>query len=433
MPTAMNTEPQKQNGNGHGADPIVSTQPQSSIAVPDDMSVNQALARAEKQIAFRKGIIKLIAANINHRDIQLFGKDGEQQLWLTKNACKQILSWAGARVEPDSTIQEKPYQGVDGPYIDFEVWATVLTADGRAVRTMGNRSTFDEFYAKRTMYVCPREGCAEQTDYYKGCPTHGKVQSLKREYYLPLSEVDIPAIKQAAITNMWNHAVQDMGLMPTLQDLIDAGLDVKAQKTVEFNGKKKDEKRNSVQAPAGQGVPPQAQQGAPESSTQPVASAASGKATPIASDAAQPSPKVDVPKANIPGTRQSSPVKNGSMPLGKGIISLVVPKVTQPKKNKEGNLVGGGKPFLEVIQNGNSLYCFKASEIETMDGPRKIFDLIAHAVNQFCDFVIETSKKDSPKPLHSIVGAMRIGRYAWDEQGQPAMPPPQIADEDIPF
>lgn len=416
--------------NGHAPEQTQAIPHQTaSIAIPDDQSVGQALARAEKQIQFRKGIVKLIAANIDERDIQLFGNGDNESLWLAKNACKQILSWAGARVEPDSIIQEKEYQGVEGKYIDFEVWATILTSDGRAVRTMGNRSTYDDFYAKRVRYTCPQ--CKSMTDYDRGCPQHGKVRGIKEDYYLPLSEVDIPAIKQAAITNMWNHAVQDMGLMPTLDDLRIAGLDLKAQKRVDF----KSNKQNSTQAPAG-GVTPQAAPAAATQSHQP-ATRTAGTTSPSTAPAVPPSQKVDLPKAVIPGApekKQATPAKNGAMPLGKGIVSLVVPKVTQPKENKEGKLVGGGNPFLEVHQNGNFLYCFKASEIETVDGPRKIFELIGESVGRFCDFTIETSKKESKKPLHSIVGAMCIGRYAWDEQGQPAMPSiSQLPDEDIPF
>lgn len=403
--------------NGHAPEPnqaLVAQSP-ASIAIPDDMSVNQALAKAERQIQFRKGIIKLIAANINSRDIQLFGKEGDEQLWLTKNACKQILSWAGARVEPDSEIQEKKYDGEDGKYIDFEVWATIVTGDGRCVRTMGNRSTYDEFFAKRTIYVCPKEGCAEQTEYKKGCRIHGAVTGLKREYYLPLSEVDIPAIKQAAITNMWNHAVQDMGLMPTLQDLIDAGLDVRTQKRVDF----KSNKQNSTQAPAG-GAPPQAAPPAATQSHQP-ATRTAGTTSPSTAPAVPPSSNsatqgVDVPKANIPGTKQGHVV-------GKGIISDAFRASTKPSAKNS----AGGTPYVKVVQNGDFLFCYHNKNIETMDGPMNILDLIVDSKGQYCDFTIQT-KPGKNGPLRTIEGALRIGRYAWDEQMQPILPEPQPAE-----
>lgn len=402
--------------NGHGPEPSTAIVPHqtASIAIPDDQSVGQALARAERQIQFRKGIVKLIAANIDQRDIQLFGSGDSENLWLSKNACKQILSWAGARVEPDSVIQEKQYDGVDGKYIDFEVWATILTPDSRAVRTMGNRSTYDDFYAKKTRYTCPQ--CKALTEFERGCPEHGKVRSVKEEYYLPLSEVDIPAIKQAAITNMWNHAVQDMGLMPTLDDLKAAGLDLKAQKRVEFKGNK----QNSTQAPAGV-MPPKA-----ASSPQP-ATRAAGTTSPSTASAAPPSangsPSNYLPKASVSGMPPSKKLE-----VGKGIISDAFRAETKPSAKN----TAGGTPYVKVVQNGDFLFCYHNKMIETMDGPFNILDLIVDSKGQFCDFVIQT-KPGKNGPLHTIEGALRIGRYAWDENKQP-IPLSQPAEgEDRPW
>lgn len=405
----------KESGNGKVEQAIVAGATPLQ-AFHEEGSVEIQLKRAEKQIAFRKGILKLIAANINPENILLYGDEGKETLWLDKVACKQILSWSGARLEMDSSIQEKRYDGVEGPYIDFEVWGTVITGDGRAVRVMGNRSTYDDFYAKRNRYVCPTmengEECGAITDYERGCPKHGKVRGIKESYYLPLDEVDIPSVKQAAITNLWNHAVEDLGFKPSLQELKDAGLDMRNRKRVQFGGDKKSSTQPQTSSTSSS-VKPEASKGAAEPST------TQGKAAPT-------------PSAKS-ATQKNNGKKAAETPIGKGIISEIRDKVTKPKNGR-----GGGTPFLEVIQNGHFLYCFKNSEIETSDAPAKTFDLIKLAKDRFCHFIIET--KDGTKPMHSIVGARIVGRYQWDEQGQPISfrrepgdDNYQGTDEDIPY
>jgi hypothetical protein len=400
--------------NGHGAPAeskaIVSAPPTavaSAVASFSDETVEQKLAKAERQIAFRKGILKLIAANIDPSDVALFGEEGKENIHLTKQACKQILSWAGITVQPDNAIVEKRYDGVEGPYIDFEVWATWFTPDGRYYRTMGNRSTYDDFFAKRTKWTCAECGAEIKWEDRKAiCVSENKrVTAEKTTYYLPLSEVDIPAVKQAAITNLWNHIVDDAGLKPSLKELQAVGFRIaQAGSRVDFASSDKKAPRSTPQ----------------QSSQKPQNSSPNkGAAATPSNTAAAPAPLSGVPKAQIPADKE--------LPIGKGIISEVREKTTKPKDGK-----GGGKPFLEVVQNGHFLFCFKNSEIETMEGPERVFELIKGAKGQFCDFVVET--KQGERPLHSIVGATQIGRNAWDATtGEPVPPPYEAVDEDIPF
>lgn len=70
----------------------------------------------------------------------------------------------------------------------------------------------------------------------------------------------------------------------------------------------------STQAPAGQGVPPQADKGTPASSNQPAASAASAKAIPIASDAAPPL-KRKRKSSIVPAAQLTPPMKKTGEPL----------------------------------------------------------------------------------------------------------------------
>lgn len=163
--------------------------------------------RIDNIIEKRKIILKLIAKHIRPTEIRLFGDN----LHFERAACEQILSWAGARVE-NVHKEVEIITDDEGTYRDYEMWGTVRFGDDRSLEVMGNCSTRSDFYGVR-----------------KG--KDGK------EYYLPLHEVDIPSIKQAAMTNMMNHAcVRSLGLKAiTLEDLKMAGMNVDMVKKVEFN------------------------------------------------------------------------------------------------------------------------------------------------------------------------------------------------------
>lgn len=406
--------------NGHGTE-IIHTPP-VTLAAPNDESPEQRLAKAEKQIAFRKGILRLIAANIEPSDVVLFGKEGEENVHLTKHACKQILSWAGITVQPDNNIIEKRYEGEEGPYMDFEVWATWFTPDGRYYRSMGNRATFDDFYAQRTKYVCPK--CNAETSYEGGCPEHGKVRSIKRTAYLPLTEVDIPAIKQAAITNLWNHIVDDAGLKPSLRELKEVGFKFsQAGARVNFN-------KDSKQAP-----PDQKREASPKAEAAP----------PQSNTAASATPKQDnngVPRANIPGdsTPKTEPEKKGRArkPQQLSTFGGYISQVWLNTKEKDGT----NYRYVKLIQNGRTLLCFHDGPCVTRDGDLNLLDLIAKMKSRYCKFLVKATGQGSQTKFY-IEGALQIGSYAWTEDGmpikEPAMPPEgsskdyQASDEDIPF
>lgn len=393
--------------NGHGQ----AEQPQAIISAPTAAidpyageTAEQLLSRAQQQITLHQGIVKLIAANLSPKSVMLFGDN----IWLTKEACLRVLGWIGADVLPDSEIGQHRYDSTDGPYIVFESWGTITLKNGRQVRAVGNSSTLDEFFAKENIYVCPT--CQTKTEYKDNggyCPKCQKaVRGEKKEYYKPLTEVDIPSIRLKAVTNFYNHALQTLGAMPTKDELIAAGMKI-------GEGGKVDFKKTSQN-------PPAKPQGAAATTSTPQTAAPA------------PSTKSLVPKANLGGDQKASkPLDN--LPVGKGIISEVIEKTTKPKNGK-----GGGTPFLEVIQNGHSLYCFKNSEIETMEGPEKTFWLIKEAKGQFCEFMIETKTKDN-RPMHSIVGAVRVGRHSWDRETGEAVKPTsegggyQATNEDIPW
>lgn len=408
--------------NGHGAEPQTIIPAAAAAIAPNGQTVEQMLAQAERSVAFRKGILKLIAANLEPTDVTLYGEGDKQTVHLTKHACKQILGWAGITVQPDSGFLEKRYDGVEGPYIDFELWGTWIRGM-QAYRTMGNRSTYDDFYAKRNRYICSAkengsdEICGATTDYERGCPQHGKVRSIKESYYLPLSEVDIPSIKQAAITNLWNHVVEDAGLKPSKKELLAVGFRFDEVKDrVTFDGdKNKQSSGNSSAATTSSAVKPAASKDAAKPTSAP------GNA------ASTPQAKSTLPKEVEKQSQQ--------LPVGKGIISDAFKNVT--RANAQGK--GGGKPYVKVVQNGHFLFCYHNSEIETRDGAKNLLDLIVSVKGQFCEFVVSTKQKDG-QPMHTIDGARRIGVYEWDEQGQPVVQRREpgddgyeATDEDIPY
>jgi hypothetical protein len=220
--------------------------------------------------------------------------------------------------------------------------------------------------------------------------------------------VDIPSIKQAAITNLWNHVVEDAGLKPSKKELEAVGFKFEnAGATVKFNDNKPSQGASQKPAPQPAGAAARPQE------TSAAASSPSGP-----------------PKANIPsGAPMPASAQSPSLPIGKGIVSEVREKSTKAKNGK-----GGGTPFLEVVQNGHFLYCFATHDIETAEGPEKTFWLIKEAKGQFCEFTIQTKPGD--RPLHSIVGALRIGRWEWEATGEPIRRPGsgyQATDEDIPY
>lgn len=166
--------------------------------VSDEMTTaTQAAASIERANI----ILKMIAKHIRPNEIRLFGTN----MHFERSACEKILMWAGAKITnvrlvPDRIVDEK-----NEVYYDYEAWGTV-EIDGRVLEMMGNCSTRSDFF--------------------------GTVQGKLK----PLSEVDIPSIKQAAITNLWNQAcVRSLGLKSlTLDDLKAAGMDTSKISSVAY-------------------------------------------------------------------------------------------------------------------------------------------------------------------------------------------------------
>lgn len=170
------------------------------------------LARANEHIQKRKGLVKLIAANVNPKDVVIYGNDPEKMtVHYAKDACKQILGWIEADIE-DLKITESRYDGKAGPYAIFEAHGTLVLPGGRRISVVGSRATFDDFFGSASRYE------------------DGK----KISYQKPMEEVDIPSVRLAAITNMWNHALEDAGLKPSLAELKEAGLDLSKASYVTF-------------------------------------------------------------------------------------------------------------------------------------------------------------------------------------------------------
>ena len=171
------------------------------VRVPEEGLTN-SVSNAEATIERANIILKLIAKHIRPTEIRLFGDN----LHFERGACEKILMWAGAkikhvRLDKDRIIDEK-----NEVYYDYEAWGTV-EIDGREIELMGNCSTRSDFFG------------------------------TTKDGYKPLSEVDIPSIKQAAITNLWNHAcVRSLGLKSmTVEDLKLAGMDITKIGAVAFN------------------------------------------------------------------------------------------------------------------------------------------------------------------------------------------------------
>jgi|SRR5581483_3502941 len=179
---------------------------QSGTLTPKQ-DTEQFLERANQHIQKRRGLVRLIAANVDPKDVVIYGNTPEKMtVHYAKNACKQILGWIEADIA-DLKITESRYDGKEGPYIIFEAHGTLILPGGRRISVVGSRATYDDFFGRN----------------------YGKE--------LPLEEVDIPSVRLAAITNMWNHALEDAGLKPSLAELKEAGLDLSKASYVTFKEK----------------------------------------------------------------------------------------------------------------------------------------------------------------------------------------------------
>ena len=380
------------------AQPILAITPQ---APP---SPEEVLKMADNQIQIRRGYVKLVAASLRPEDVLVFG----EEVYLPAKPCQDILSWARIRVKPHWPVEEHHYNSPQGEFIEFVITATLTDTGGREVDAMGNRSTRDEFFGisgKET--VCPE--CKtpvkwqrlNPNDRYDSsvCPTHGRVKAEKVVHYLMLYDVDIPSVRSAAVTNLWNKSLKAIGLMPTLQDLADAGMDINRVKRVDFSGEKK-KPAAPQQAPPKQSTTPQ--------STQPT-QAASKPAT--APPSAAPSPS-GPPKANLPPTP-------GVERVIAGRLDEIKPGTTIPKDKTTGQPTGvAGRPFLGLVVSGARLTCFdnKKLLLDTRGNTKDAFELLLGALGMRVELRVKKSGN-----YENVVGYQRIADNEWEADGTPVL------------
>jgi hypothetical protein len=420
--------------NGHIEQAIVPAQP----APPDN--VEMALERANKQMYFRNQLLKLIAKQINPRDIYVYvlgnicktcngavkqGNNGpycrkcgprkaeefEEQLepYLSGTGCRFVLSSAGAKFE-DPAIIEKQYEGTEGPYIDFEVWVTVVTADGRCVRTMGNNPTNDDFFAKRWRWICPKCEVPTVLGYGQACHEHGQVKAIREPYYLSMQEVDLPAVKQKAMTNAWNHAVRDLGFMPNIEHLKEAGVVIGKLRRIDFNRPGSDGEELPVAASSSAGKTAAGEKGDRSGRLSPSASGTSAAA----------------PKETTPSGGSAQPPKAASKPedSGKPQGNAASAPHSPPQARIPNKVVAVSwtktKAGLEVtLDTGKKLYCFDNRKMGE-DG-EKLFDVLLKAQGKMAIFLTMKNKTKGGNEFTNIIGCVQLGDREWLEDGTPVI------------
>lgn len=398
--------------NGHGQTPstqIVPAAPAPVAMLELEETAEQFIARATRQVRLHEGIVKLIAANISPKQVMLFGEN----IWLTKEACLRVLGWIGADISPEP-LTEHRYEGGDGPYIEFDCWGSVTLPSGRTIRAMGNSSTLDDFFAKENSYICAECGGAGQwrgNDFY--CTRDNKkVRYEKASHYKPLTEIDIPSVRQKAVTNFFNHALQIVGAMPTKDELVAAGMNLgDAAGKVEFSGGSKP----SQQSPA-------------QKTGQAPRSGAAAHPTPqphtVAPSTPQPAPMAP-PRAEIPdadkwingNSAASQSEKSRPQPAPSA------PPVQRPSRATElsrgvvsKSYLNNGKngQYMRLEQDGKTLYCFQNTAVETVRGQVRVFDLLKDCRGKVCEFIVSKNNRG-----YVIEGARAIGEDEWDDQGYP--------------
>jgi hypothetical protein len=211
--------------------------PSAVLAIPSDgMTPEFSLELAKRRVNQFNGIVKLIAAEMNPKDLYVFCprtvKTEEDLLkykaYLPLHACQSILAWAGAIWMPDKDMIERRDSDELGPFIEYDLWADVMTADSREVRVMGSCSTRHPFHGVAfTFWGCP--SCRNTTEWKNGkntCPQHGTVKARKLNAYRPLCDVNRGNVRKHAVTNTFNKAVDALGFTPTLRDLKEAGMNI---------------------------------------------------------------------------------------------------------------------------------------------------------------------------------------------------------------
>lgn len=430
----------------------VVTQPQPTTAIVPvqeqivtQSSVELQLEAAEKSMYKRNQLLKLIAKQINPRDIFVYvrgttckkcggnakpafngtgyfcrncrnipdtGVEEDVETRLSGNGCRFVLSSAGAKFE-DPSIIEKTYPGTEGPYIDFEVWVTVVTGDGRCVRTMGNNPSNDDFFAKRSRWIC--EKCNALTSYGKEgpvCPVHGKTKAKRESYYLTMQEVDLPSVKQKAMTNAWNHAVCDLGLMPTVRHFEEVGLDLRKCKRISYGRSSEENDEEFAAAPPPSNAAPQ--------SGEPAGRSRAGQPAGDTTKKAPSAPSTTSNAANSAGgasrsqASTSKEAQKDDRPLKSAVPAAQIPFSIQSVKWTK-----SGSGIEVTLDTGKKLYAFDNRKMGE-DG-EKLLDLLLTGVGKIAIFVTKENETKDKRKFTNIVALLKLGSREWLEDGTPVI------------
>ena len=403
--------------------------PAPALELASPPSAQQVQEAAERQIQIRKGYIKLIAQNLRPENVLVFGGNKSEEVYIPKNTAMNVLAWARVEIEFDGPMEEHRYQSPDGEFAEFVINATVTDGSGRSVPVIGNRSTRDEFFGIASKeHVCPT--CKMKSTYgfpwdgarYESwyCKDHPKARQDQIIHYLPLHDVDIASVRQAAVANLWNHALEAIGLRPTLLDLKEAGMDVTKVKMIGFGSSREEEKPEKKAAPAKQAAQKQ-KQDAPIMETEYVDPEKSKCAECGSSFGVH---LVTCSKFKNPGMSGKPPEK-ATIPDSAHSIKGEIEAVHMGKSS-------GGSPYRRVIVKGTTYFIFDNKE-KLVDGSRKVkmFDVLDAAVPGMpCEFMFEIGDAKGKK-MSRITNLLRVGNYEWELDSTPVLR--RDSAEQLPF
>lgn len=358
----------------------------ATIEVAAPPSPEAVIAQAERQIKIRRGYIKLIAHQLRPEEVLVFGGRDSQEVYLPKNTCMNLLSWSKVEIHFDGPMQEHRYTSPDGEFLEFVINAIVVDPSGRKVPVVGNRSTRDEFFGvagkERTCPVCNRKAewgkpwpDAKWEKWF--CPDHPREKKIKEVvHYLPLYDVDIASVRQSAVANLWNHALEAIGLRPNLLDLKEAGMDITRVKKIGFGSDREEAKEPEKKAAAAGETQPKKQTAKPDTSK--------GAET---TSAAAPSNNAPAEQRKTVSDRTASQATN-DRPTGATPPKAEIPNDLYPvrgvlewydEKGKDGKELktGKGTPMRKVTVKGVRYTIFDNREMK-LDGTRtaRLFDIL---------------------------------------------------------
>lgn len=392
-------------------------EPSANIALPPAPTKEEIIQQAADQIYIYKQYMKLLAAEVSPEQVLLFG----EEIYLPKKVCQKLLGFARLRVKIHAPLVQHRFNSPDGEFIVFEAHATICDRMGNELDdVVASQSTRDEFLGMAgKVWTCPK--CKEPVISFNKCKVHGDIKADPVTHYLPLYDVPIDDIIKKTTTNLFNRALQAIGMMPSLEDLREAGMDISKVKRIGFKSqseapKQSPPKQQASSTGATASQPPA--QGSPSTSTTQEASKAS------------------------PPTSSGAAKATGVV---KGVLLSIETGITVPKDKTTGQPTGApGRPFLNMSIGGNRVNTFKNSEmaIDTRGNKKHAFVLLAESKGKPVELKVSQSTRYT-----NVEGYIRIGDYEWSEDGTPVLrrlsaeeerasaeqTPWVASDEDIPF